>query len=113
MKLTLFGDSTIARATPPDGEMFVSILGDTRIDLTRVRLPQLLRLRAIVLVGDVTLTVPPGTAVEFAGVSIIGDRSFRPRPTAGTTAERSGQQTVLRVTTFTLVGEVKVIEAER
>ena len=112
MKLTLLGDSTVARATPPAGETFVTILGDTRIDLTRAPLPPTLHLRAVSLVGDLTLRVPPGTVVEVAGVSLIGDRTVPPHRD-GDTAADAGQRPTVRVTAYTLVGDVRVVEADR
>lgn len=110
MKLTLLGDSTVARATPPAGETFVTILGDTRVDLTRAPLPPTLRLRAFGLVGDLTLRVPPGTLVELDGVSLFGDRTAEPSRGGGSAAD-AGPRTTVRVTAYTLVGDVRVIEA--
>ena len=91
MKLTLFGDSTIARATPPSGETFVTILGNTRIDLTRAPLPPSLHLRA---------------------VSLIGDRAVPPRR-AGDGAADTAHPATVRVMAYTLVGDVRVVEADR
>ena len=110
MKLTLVGDSTVARAMPPAGELFVTILGDTRIDLTRAPLPPSLHLRAVSHIGDLTLRVPPGTVVELAGVSLIGDRSVAPAREGGGAAD-VGPGATVRVTAYTLVGDVRVVEA--
>ena len=107
MNISLFGDETVARAAPPAGEVLVAVLGDTTVDVSRVALPDAVRCTAVSECGDVTFIVPPGTAVEFGGLSLIGDWTFKPR-------QRSGVQPrppVLSVTGIALLGDVKVVEA--
>ena len=107
MRIDVFGDSeTVARSAPPAGAMFVAIFGDTRVDVSRVPLPESSRWTAVSVFGDVTFVVPPGTAVEFGGLALLGDQTFKPRR-----SDVQQHQPVVHVTGFALIGDVEVVEA--
>ncbi len=107
MNLSLLSDSTFARSAPSEGELFVTLFGDARIDLSRAQLPPALRLKVVTIVGDVKLIVPPGTVVEFGGLSLGGERKLKAR--LGGAASEPGA--TVRVTGVVLVGDIEVSEA--
>jgi hypothetical protein len=87
--LRLVGGFTLAAGSPvPRRLLVVTAVGGLDADLTRAVLPvdapvQEIELTKISLVGGVRLVVPPGTAVETDGASIIGHVSPSLAPAAG------------------------------
>ena len=109
MSIAVFSESvTVARSAPPAGAVFVALFGDTTVDVSRVPLPESSRWTAVSAFGDVTFVVPPGTAVEFDGLALLGDQTFTPR------REPDGRQhqPVVQVTGIALIGDLEVVEAE-
>ena len=108
MNLSLFGDSTVRRTTPSEGELFVAVLSDTRVDLSRVRAPGVVRLKVVAVLGDVRILVPPGSTVELAGLSLVGDRTFKPQRTR----QEAADGLTLHLTGIALLGDIEVVETE-
>ena len=107
MKIAVFGDSeTVARSAPPTGAAFVALFGDTTVDVSRVPLPDSSRWTAVAVFGDVTVVVPPGTAVEFGALALLGDQKSRPRR-----PDVRQHQPLVHLTGFALIGDIEVVEA--
>ncbi len=94
--------------TPPrDGELFVSALGGTEVDLSQVQLPESLRLAAVACMGVVKIIVPAGTEVKFRGLSFMGGRGYKRLLAHGVREHH----TRLKLMGIAIMGGIEVVEA--
>ena len=109
MNISLFGATkTVAHVPPREGAIFVAVLGGTEVDLSRVILPESLRISALAVLGGVKLIVPHGTEVTLQGGSLFGGREFKPQPEYVS----DGRRTRLTLTSLAVLGGIEVVEAD-
>ena len=110
MNISLFGDiDEMPRYAPQDGEQFVALFGGTKVDLSRVSLPESLQLSALSVFGGIKIMVPRGTDVVLKGFALFGGRKYRPLH------ERSPEEvhTVIYLNCVACFGSIDVIEVDQ
>lgn len=100
MNVGLFGDRRIRLSPDQAQETVVSVLGDVEVDASSVANPATVRLFGVL--GDVTVRVRPGARVSVGGFTAFGDRNVNAEP---------GDGPPVRVETYGLAGDVKVVSA--
>ena len=109
MNVSLFGDiDEVPRYAPQDGEQFLALFGGTKVDLSRVNLPESLRLSALSVFGGIKIIVPRGTDVVLKGFAVFGGRKYRPLPERSTEEVRN----VIYLNSVAIFGGIDVIEAD-
>lgn len=84
-----------------DGVEGYAVMGSAKLDLRREDLPRRVRVRAVAVMGDVSVLVPDGATVHLTGMSLMGDRSVR------LGAAQAGAP-VVELSAFAVMGSVTV-----
>lgn len=107
MNLAIFGtNKEIARSIPADAAQSIAVFGETKYDLSRVALPESLRMSALALFGSCKVYVPRGTDVVFRGFALFGTQEHKNHDPYPGNEIRS----VLYLNAVALFGTVEVIE---
>ncbi len=107
MDIALFGSTKSTPVqVPRDGDQLFAAFGSVEIDLSRLVLPESLRLSAMATFGGVKLIVPRGTDVVIRGFALFGSQEYKSRSERMPEESRS----VIYLNAVAVFGNVEVIE---
>eukprot|EP00978_Attheya_sp_CCMP212_P014896 scaffold38243_cov51-Attheya_sp.AAC.1 len=108
--LIICGDQKISgRRIRPGRNIFLSLFGNTKIDMKESEFPPGTKLKFIIvkLCGDVKLVAPPGTIVNVCRISLCGDKDINVNESPQTDASPT-----ITITMIAPIGSIRVCNFE-